>query len=932
FTFVSKPGDKEEGKEELGKEEEGEEEKEVDDSRSEKSSSSLWMGNFDGRFYEITCNPTTPPEVTVETLAPKEGDADDDDLRVRVGVSGPNVTPFMLSSSLIKVIVSFTAFAPIHHDRSLGMGSPVHYGKQVHVDSPSVLSQDALLVPDEVAYVSNRQHISDSDKPMSIQMSKPGLTVRPFNEGEAKAEYIESRAGGKFTKVECEKQEQKKKMRHGHRKFRDECEKEDRFGFDHGGLMGSRSSLLNRSHFDNTSVMPAGALERATSQGQPLCDVVSYRYVSPVKHCCIVTFDPSNCVDGHVHAEIAIPKSCLSSSGNGYCCVTCFCGSRSTRKLVSLSCGSNPLWTDVSLKYAYTPESELVLRRGVALLAKDHSHTLTDVLSARVRCLKSVKDAWELSTRTCQNSDHKLLKYSEFSKFCDMSEDEQLKLYRRYPCHETNLFLCLHCPAFAQKYILPILSTKLDKDINSDHKLLKYSEFSKFCDMSEDEQLKLYRRYPCHETNLFLCLHCPAFAQKYILPILSTKLDKDIVDMWLCARAPAFHVHCGEAVPSEEHKERESAIKSAICTSLKGSAAGFAPYLNYNMFLKLPFFEQFLVADWAHCYLHFLGKSNALLELSKRCGEGTAVGMVGIMHALMPMLIGRTRDTVFKNREDESKKIGKLYDTVLKGAEFEVKPPTPPPPPPTLQSLLRDRREESMFDDIPLEIRSIRQNISQNMEMCFDKCIATADLKKSASFFSSSKKKSKKSRKRDYSRSKMAPSSFASMPSASSSSSSMRMSSIMPSKPAPRAPAPEKHYKKLGVTRMYSETRWYESGSMGSSFINCQFTPNHFWLDLLERSFHSHGSFVFNPLPSERFLSLLIIGQWRVSFLGLAFCGLFCGEGDVHQETLERGAIFRSGVHCGLVVSEEVADSRKSEGSKKESRDTSESSEPSESI
>ncbi|GKT29144.1 hypothetical protein ADUPG1_001062, partial [Aduncisulcus paluster] len=108
FTFVSKPGDKEEGKEELGKEE-GEEEKEVDDSRSEKSSSSLWMGNFDGRFYEITCNPTTPPEVTVETLAPKEGDADDDDLRVRVGVSGPNVTPFMLSSSLIKVIVSFTA-------------------------------------------------------------------------------------------------------------------------------------------------------------------------------------------------------------------------------------------------------------------------------------------------------------------------------------------------------------------------------------------------------------------------------------------------------------------------------------------------------------------------------------------------------------------------------------------------------------------------------------------------------------------------------------------------------------------------------------------------------------------------------------------------------------------------------------------------------
>ncbi|GKT32726.1 hypothetical protein ADUPG1_006807 [Aduncisulcus paluster] len=810
-----------------------------------------YLASMGRQLTELTYQPPIAPHIMAEITDKKENG----DLLVDVTLESEYLSPFILSSGNVKCLCAFSSFAPFYdRSREIIQVNPIHDCAIINLPIKLPLEQDILDIPEEVAYVHKRALIESKDKQMTVSMSKPGLVMRPFNEGEAKATYIGAKEGQAFDSFSSSAMPTSGARLRGKRSFKTKdimCAKQD--------IM---FEMADEYECEEEEYYFADADEPAPCGSGSIDSVMSFRYIEPKTHCCVVTFDPESCRNGSVTSTITIPAHVLAHDACGFCSIVCFAGNKTIRRVVPLSLKSEPkVLRDVSLKYAYPPDSELVQHRSIALLDKDNSCELTDILSARIFCAQSVKDMWDLATRTCSDQDHKLLKFAEFAGFCDMDETQQLKLYRRYPCHEVNLFISMHCPEFAQKYIIPILRTKL---------------------------------------------------------------DKDIVDMWLCSRAPLFLIPCGEGTSDDEREELESKVQNAMKSSLQGSAAWFAPYLSPLVFNRLPFFERFLIADWSHAFLSHLGPAMAAKELGSRyricAGYATQT-----MATLMPNLVINQKHKMFLKREEIARRVADLYDTVLKGAEFELHPPSPPPAEESGRYHSSDEcsdysssdssDDESGFGGLPGNVGAMRgmpisekecqrsivsvedeEECMMEMEMCVER------PKKKASLMS---------RKRAMRAKPMSMKSISTIGVDFSPSSSRSSSRAVP----------EKHYKSLGVTKMYSEVRWFESGSMAASFQKRPFECTPFWFDLINRSFTSKGTWIYYQHPSEDILSLFIDSRWYVHMLGLAFCGFHCGSGDIIQERLERGVRFHSGRHSGLLVKEEIMNSKGTEEREEESEE-----------
>ena len=51
--------------------------------------------------------------------------------------------------------------------------------------------------------------------------------------------------------------------------------------------------------------------------------------------------------------------------------------------------------------------------------------------------------------------------------------------------------------------------------------------------LTRDQKNTQYSKYICHEFNLFLKKHDPAFFESVVKPLLRCKMEKDIVDFYL---------------------------------------------------------------------------------------------------------------------------------------------------------------------------------------------------------------------------------------------------------------------------------------------------------------------------------------------------------------------------------------------------------------
>ena len=73
----------------------------------------------------------------------------------------------------------------------------------------------------------------------------------------------------------------------------------------------------------------------------------------------------------------------------------------------------------------------------------------------------------------------------------------------------------------------------LMKTLNPDKNLLKFSFILDWPTLKEEEKLKHYSGFACHELNFFIYKKDPAFFKATVLPYMSNKKDKTFLDAWL---------------------------------------------------------------------------------------------------------------------------------------------------------------------------------------------------------------------------------------------------------------------------------------------------------------------------------------------------------------------------------------------------------------
>eukprot|EP01083_Nonionella_stella_P301896 1038317_1 len=146
-------------------------------------------------------------------------------------------------------------------------------------------------------------------------------------------------------------------------------------------------------------------------------------------------------------------------------------------------------YTDNRLTPGLNPKYQYVDERNVVLLrSKDDDYVLDDFKTSQIETYQSFGDMFNLIQTISGNHELKI-DWSFLTQWNVLSEQEKMKKYDKFFCHELHLFLKKKDKTFFDRVCRPLIASKLNKDFLDCYLLDDRDALRKYCDLERFQSL-----------------------------------------------------------------------------------------------------------------------------------------------------------------------------------------------------------------------------------------------------------------------------------------------------------------------------------------------------------------------------------------------------------------------------------------------------------
>ncbi|KAK8814324.1 hypothetical protein WA158_008186 [Blastocystis sp. Blastoise] len=151
------------------------------------------------------------------------------------------------------------------------------------------------------------------------------------------------------------------------------------------------------------------------------------------------------------------------------------------------------LTTNISFKEGFDCNKHYVIQNNISCLntkeIKDHIE-VTDITD--ITAMETINDVFNYLELISKNNNINIKEYSFLTNWYNLSQDKKQYYYKKYACHEFDFFIYKKDQLFFLNSILPLLQSKLEKDIVD--KYLVGDDISNYIEISKYIKLNMFEK------------------------------------------------------------------------------------------------------------------------------------------------------------------------------------------------------------------------------------------------------------------------------------------------------------------------------------------------------------------------------------------------------------------------------------------------------